>query len=64
MDEPVDVPAYADGFARVDVVDEELRRVPGLGRLLGREQTLLTRRGLEEAVPVRSVPASSVMHRA
>ncbi len=53
VDEPVGTSAHAEGLARVDVVDHELRRVARLGRLLGREQPLLGRRRVEEAVPVR-----------
>jgi len=53
VDEAVDAAANADHAASLDVVEQQLRRVSCLCSLLGREETLLTCRRLEEAVPVR-----------
>jgi hypothetical protein len=53
--EPVDPATNANGAPGLGVVHEELRRIACLSRLLSREQTLLARRYLEEAVPVRAV---------
>src|SRR5258706_9607318 len=53
--EPVDPATNANGAPALDVVHEELGRIASLSRLLGREQALLTRRRLEESVPVRAV---------
>jgi hypothetical protein len=56
VDEPVDAATHTDGFARADVMDEELGRIAGLSGLLGREEPLLGGRCFEEAVPVGGLP--------
>ena len=52
MNEPVDPSAHPNDAATVKVMDEQLRGVPHLGCLFGREQALLPNRDLEEAAPV------------
>ena len=54
MNEPVDPAAHPSDAAPVNVMDEQLRRVPHRGRLFGREQALLPDRDLEEPAPVRA----------
>ena len=54
MNEPVDPAADPNDAASIDVMDEQLRGVPHLGRLFGREQALLPNRDLKEAAPVRA----------
>ena len=58
MHEPVDPTAHPNDTSAVDVVHEQLRGVPRLGRLFGREHALLTDRHVEEAVPVGAVYGS------
>jgi hypothetical protein len=55
VDQPVDSAACTKRPPDVNVVNQELRRVARLGRLLGGEQTLLARRCLEKTVPVRAI---------
>lgn len=52
VDEPVDPATYARNAAAADVLEKELRRVPGGSRLLRREVAILGARQLVKAVPI------------
>ena len=53
MNDAVDAAANAGDSPILEVLEEELRGVPCLGRLARREMALLSDRKLENAVPVR-----------
>lgn len=62
VDDAVDPPPDPNHASDANVVNEELRRVPGGGRLLRGEQAVLAECTLEEVVPVRSARRAQTLH--
>lgn len=54
VNEPIDAAPHTRDGARIDMVGEQLRRIPCFIRLTGCKEALLGERNLKETVPTRT----------